>query len=75
MLDAVTFLPQPPGVIVSSRLADESFWAEALQLGAFDVIAKPFRAEEVIRIAIWAARRWHDLYVPTMKPTAQRRTA
>lgn len=65
VLDAAVFLPQPPNVVVTSRLADDYLWAEALQLGAYDVLAKPFKTEDVIRIAIWAARRWRDLYLPT----------
>lgn len=45
---AVT-LPDPPSLIVTSRLADEYLWAEALNLGAYDVLAKPFQSEEVVR--------------------------
>jgi len=43
-------LSDPPLLIVASRLADEHLWAEALNLGAYDVLAKPFDAEEVIRV-------------------------
>jgi DNA-binding NtrC family response regulator len=43
-------LSDPPLLIVASRLADEYLWAEALNLGAYDVLAKPFDAEEVIRV-------------------------
>lgn len=43
-------LPDPPLLIVASRLADEYLWAEALNLGAYDVLAKPFDAEEVVRV-------------------------
>jgi len=43
-------LPDPPLLIVASRLADEYLWAEALNPGAYDVLAKPFDAEEVIRV-------------------------
>ena len=43
-------LPDPPILIVSSRLADECMWAEALNFGAYDVLAKPFDTEEVIRV-------------------------
>lgn len=42
-------LPDPPFLIVTSRLADEYLWAEALNLGAYDVLAKPFQSEEVVR--------------------------
>lgn len=41
--------PEPPFLIVTSRLADEYLWAEALNLGAYDVLAKPFDANEVVR--------------------------
>lgn len=37
----------PPYLIVTSRVADESLWAEVLNLGGFDVIAKPFSPAEV----------------------------
>ena len=42
-------LPDPPFVIVTSRLADEYLWAEALNLGVYDVLAKPFQPAEVLR--------------------------
>jgi DNA-binding response OmpR family regulator len=45
----VAQLPDPPFLIVTSRLADEYLWAEALNLGAYDVLAKPFHPAEVIR--------------------------
>jgi DNA-binding response OmpR family regulator len=51
-------LPEPPFLIVTSRLADEYLWAEALNLGAYDVLAKPFRPEEVVRALSQAWLRW-----------------
>ncbi len=48
----------PPLLIVSSRLADERLWAEALNLGAYDVLAKPFDQGEVIRVIESAWLRW-----------------
>ena len=42
-------LQDPPFLIVASRLADEHLWAEALNLGAYDVLAKPFDPAEVVR--------------------------
>ena len=41
--------PEPP-VIVASRLADERLWAEVLNLGGYDVLVKPFVADEVRRV-------------------------
>ena len=37
----------PPLMIVTSRLADEYLWAEVLNLGGYDVLAKPFHEENV----------------------------
>jgi DNA-binding NtrC family response regulator len=60
VLDQVTILPDPPSLIVTSRLADARLWAEALNLGAFDVLAKPFDSTEAIRVvgAAWRAWGW-----------------
>jgi DNA-binding NtrC family response regulator len=37
-------------VIVTHPFADSRFWAEALSLGAYDLLAQPFYASEVQRI-------------------------
>ena len=42
--------PAEPEVIVTDQQADARFWAEALNLGAYDVLARPFYAPEVRRI-------------------------
>jgi CheY-like chemotaxis protein len=49
--------PQPL-LIVASRLADERLWAEALNRGAFDVLAKPFDAHEVNHVLNLGWLRW-----------------
>jgi DNA-binding NtrC family response regulator len=60
MLDHIALLPDAPLLIVTSRLADERLWAEALNLGAWDVLAKPFDADEVKRVVGIAGRHWQD---------------
>ena len=60
MLERISLLSDPPLFIVTSRLADERLWAEAINLGAWDVLAKPFAAEEVIRIVSIAGQHWED---------------
>jgi|SRR5215469_6425135 len=52
--------PNGPCVIVTSRLADEQLWSQALNLGAYDVLAMPFNAEEVRRVLGSAWARWKD---------------
>jgi DNA-binding response OmpR family regulator len=47
--------PRPPLLIVTSRFADDRLWCEALNLGAFDVLAKPFDPTEVIRVLSFAS--------------------
>ncbi len=36
-----------PAVIVANELADTRFWLDALDLGAYDVLSKPFYRDEV----------------------------
>ena len=60
VLKHVNSLPNTPSLIVTSRLADDRLWGEALNLGAWDVLAKPFDRTEVIRSVHSAWRRWHD---------------
>jgi len=50
LLDPMHELPDPPSLIVASRIADEYLWAEALNLGAYDVLAAPFEPTEVMRV-------------------------
>jgi DNA-binding NtrC family response regulator len=42
--------PREPEVVVTDPLADARFWAEALNLGAYDLLAQPFYEPEVRRI-------------------------
>jgi DNA-binding NtrC family response regulator len=59
MLHAIHQFQDAPAVIVASRLADERLWAEALNLGAYDVLAKPFDRDEVLRSVSLAWLNWH----------------
>ena len=43
---------------MTSRAADERLWAEALNLGAYDVLAKPFDRTEVMRVVSMAWMHW-----------------
>jgi DNA-binding response OmpR family regulator len=43
-------------VIVASRLADDRLWAEVLNLGGYDLLAKPFDRDELVRVIAMAAR-------------------
>jgi DNA-binding NtrC family response regulator len=58
VLDQIERLPDPPFLIVTSRMADERFWAEALNRGAYDVLAKPFDRTEVARVVSLAWLHW-----------------
>src|SRR6266567_3773572 len=67
-LKQLLLLPNPPFLILTSRLADEHLWAEALNLGAYDVLAKPFDSKEVGRIfslawLCWKNQKEHQRHV------------
>jgi len=52
-------LAHPPQLIVTSRVADDSLWAEVLNVGGYDVLARPLETDEVERV-VAAARRRYD---------------
>lgn len=54
--ETVRMKSAPPLLIVVSRFADESLWAEVLNLGGYDVLLKPFEPPEVLRIVENACR-------------------
>jgi DNA-binding response OmpR family regulator len=60
LLEQTQQLPKPPSLIVTSRHADERLWAEALNLGAYDVLAKPFDANEILHVVGLACGRWDE---------------
>jgi DNA-binding NtrC family response regulator len=49
-----------PSIIVTSRFAEERKWAEVLNLGAFDLLIKPFDDEEVRRVVNAAWHHWRN---------------
>ena len=46
LLEHTQRVANPPFMIVASLHADDYLWAEALNLGAYDVLAKPFDRTE-----------------------------
>jgi len=58
LLLEVAARPKPPLMIVTSLDADDHLWAEALNLGAYDVLLKPFDAAEVRRTLSIAVLHW-----------------
>ena len=60
LMEEITHAPDAPAIIVSSRLADDRLWAEALNLGAWDVLARPFVASEVFHAVSAAWRHWRN---------------
>ena len=59
LLQQLNGLPSPPLLVVTSRLADEALWVEALTRGAYDVLAEPFSPAEVIRTLNSAWLQWN----------------
>ena len=65
MLESVGKFSSPPMLIVTSRTADEYLWAEALNLGAYDVLSKPYHAAEVVRVLSMAWLHWMNRHSST----------
>ncbi len=64
-------LSMPPSLVLASRLADEYLWVEALNLGAYDVLAKPFVPVEVRRVLSSAWLRWRNEHVAPANPSGR----
>jgi len=59
VLEHINALPSVPSLIVTSRLADDRLWSEALNRGVWDVLAKPFDRTELLRSVKSAWHHWH----------------
>jgi DNA-binding response OmpR family regulator len=56
LMRLLSALENPPPLVVLSRHADEQLWAEVLNLGGYDVLAKPLDGSEVTRVLSMASR-------------------
>ena len=71
VLEGIMDLPCRPSLIVTSRLADDRLWCEALNLGAWDVLAKPLDPQEVHRTVKSAWHQWQNqLKMPVLNMKA-----
>ena len=63
-------MPDPAPLIVADRLADETLWAEVLNLGGYDVLSKPFVPGEVLYAvtAAWRFRADRQAGITRMPP-------
>jgi DNA-binding NtrC family response regulator len=50
LLNDISTAAEAPPLVVTSRLADDYLWSEVLNLGGWDVLAKPFRQQEVLYV-------------------------
>jgi DNA-binding NtrC family response regulator len=58
ILNRIEDVAGQPLLIVTSRVADVSLWAEVLNLGGYDLLAKPFSHQEVRHVltSAWVQR-------------------
>ena len=75
LLDSLAGLPLSPLLVVTSRNADDTLWAEVLNLGAYDVLSKPFDRAEVTRIISLAWLHWKEEATRTRQKPAARTAA
>jgi DNA-binding response OmpR family regulator len=60
----------PPLLVVTSRMADERLWSEVLNLGGYNVLAKPLHAQEVLHVAEMAWMDWRRRWEGSMAMSA-----
>jgi DNA-binding response OmpR family regulator len=70
VLSRLALMRCPPLLVVTSRMADDRLWSEVLNLGAYNVLAKPLNMKEVFYVVglAWMAwkRRWERPQVLAM---------
>jgi DNA-binding NtrC family response regulator len=74
VLARIAALPQAVCVLLASRVVDDYLWRQVIRHHGYDVVAKPFRPEELRRAVTfaWSWRGWaHRHYADVLrKPTA-----
>jgi DNA-binding NtrC family response regulator len=60
MLAKMAQLAYRPRLIVTSRVADNEFWADVLHHGGYDLLAEPLRAPEVLWVVRSAWDTWRQ---------------
>ncbi len=63
VLNDLRGLAKPPQLIVTSPHADDYLWAEALNIGAYDVLPRPFQRDEVERVIASARRHFESAHL------------
>jgi FixJ family two-component response regulator len=58
LLEQLALMTNPPRLIVASNNADAQLWGEVLNLGAYDVLPKPFQSAELFPSVSSAWRAW-----------------
>jgi DNA-binding NtrC family response regulator len=69
LLERADSLPLAPRLIVSSREVNEYLWADVLQMGAYDLLAMPWEAREVLKVIALAWRSWEFAHRVVSRPT------
>jgi DNA-binding NtrC family response regulator len=71
LLDEFACMPYAPALAVSSRLADDVLWSEALNLGAYSVLTTPFDMKEVFHVVSCAWLNWKRQWEPRQRETVR----
>jgi DNA-binding response OmpR family regulator len=58
--ESLASLDRAPSLVVTARNADDYLWAEVLNLGGHDVLARPFNLRELVHVVSLAWHHWHD---------------
>jgi FixJ family two-component response regulator len=58
IVHALASLPQRPCVLLLSRVVDDYLWNEVVRVGGYDVLSKPLKEAEVVRVVRLAWSYW-----------------
>lgn len=75
LLNALSQMAEQPLLVVACLHADDRLWAEVLNLGGYDVLAKPFDRTEVARSVSTAWLEWKHRIVASNAAATLRASA
>ena len=58
VVHSLASLPQRPCVLLLSRVVDDYLWNEVVRVGGYDVLSKPLKEAEVLRVVRLASSYW-----------------
>jgi len=72
VVEALASSPHRTCIVLVSKVVDEYLWNETVQRGGYDVLSKPLREEDVVRVVRLAWSYWNTARRGAARPATHR---